>query len=656
MLQLNNISYTFADFDLFKNINWAINPGKRFALIGKNGAGKTTLLRILNSNITDYSGKIIKPKEYTIGYLPQEELVVGRGSLLVSVLEGQKKLAEIESEILRINGLLEDENLKQSKQSELINKLGQFESEFSLLGGYGIEAEAKKILAGLGFKNEDFKRNLDEFSGGWQMRVYLAKILLQKPNLLLLDEPTNHLDFSSLEWLEDYLVSFEGSTVFVSHDRYFIKKLAQEIAEIENGILTHYAGDLKFYQNKKSLVKEQLLHKAEQIKEEREKLERFINRFRYKNTKAVQVQSRIKRLEKLEVVEIPKEERQIQFKIDLPVKSYKEVCVCSDVSFRYDAQWVIENVNFNVYRGEKIALVGDNGEGKTTLTKLMFGHLNPQMGELKIGQNVKTGYYAQHQIDSLDIGNTALKEVSLTAADSLRTKLRDILGVFQLSGDDVDKKIGVLSGGEKARVSLAKILLSPVNFLIMDEPTNHLDTNSREALEDALQNYEGTALLISHDRFFLDKLVTRVFELKDGQLKQYEGNYSDYLHYKKTHELKENSAENIEESIIKNNSGKNLKEKKKKEAELRQSISKKRKIFDKQIATMESEIEQLEAEKKTIENQLADPEIFKNESKSKNINKRYQEIQKQLPDLYINWEKAQVDLEGLLSSIKTLMV
>jgi len=534
-----------------------------------------------------------------------------------------------------------------------VNKLGQLENEFSLLGGYRIEAEAKKILAGLGFKNEDFKRNLEEFSGGWQMRVYLAKILLQKPDLLLLDEPTNHLDFSSLEWLEDYLVSFAGSTIFVSHDRYFIKKLAQEITEIENGILTHYAGDIKFYQNKKSLVKEQLLHKVEQIREEREKLERFINRFRYKNTKAVQVQSRVKRLEKLEVVEIPKEQKKIQFKIDLPVKSYKEVCVCSDVSFKYDQQWVFEYVNFNIYRGEKIALVGDNGEGKTTLTKLIFGHLNPQKGDLKIGQNVKTGYYAQHQIDSLDINNTALKEVSLTVADSLRTKLRDVLGVFQISGDDVEKKIGVLSGGEKARVSLSKILLSPVNFLIMDEPTNHLDTNSREALEDALQSYEGTALLISHDRFFLDKLVSRVFELKDGQLKQYEGNYTDYLHYKKIHEQRVGSLDNTEDIKTNITSIKISKERKKKEAELRQSISGKRKLLEMQIAQLETEIEQLENEKEEIENQLAKPEIFEDENKSKTINTKYVELQKCLPELYEKWEKIQVDLEQLLESIKT---
>ena len=467
-----------------------------------------------------------------------------------------------------------------------------------------------------------------------------------------MDEPTNHLDLSSLEWLEDYLAGFEGSTIFVSHDRYFINRLAQEIAEIDNGKLTHYSGDLKFYQNQKSLNMEHLLQKAEQIKEEREKLERFINRFRYKATKAVQVQSRIKRLEKLEVVEIPKENKKIRFNIDLPIKSYKEVCSCSDVSFKYDYQWVFENANFHIYRGEKIALVGDNGEGKTTLTKLIFGQLRPQKGALKIGQNVKTGYYAQHQIDGLNINNTAIQESSLTVADSLRTRVRDILGVFQISGDDVDKKIGVLSGGEKARVSLAKILLSPVNFLIMDEPTNHLDTNSREALEEALQNYDGTTLLISHDRYFLDKLVTRVFELKNGKLIQYEGNYTDYLQYKKSHIDQDNLTSTKDEITNKSATGKNLKEKKKLEAELRQSISAKRKVMEQKISEIEIKIEALEAEKQEIENQLSKPEVFKNENKAKNYNQRYQQILPQLPELYKNWEKIIIKLETLLSSIK----
>jgi ATP-binding cassette subfamily F protein 3 len=652
MLQLNNISFSFADVELLKNVNWVINPGKRIALIGKNGAGKTTLLRIINSMINDYSGKINKPKEYIIGYLPQEEVAVGKGSPLVIVLSGQKKIAELESETININSILESDDLDQKQQSDLIDKLGKLEQEFSLLGGYKIEADAKKILAGLGFKNDDFKRNIEEFSGGWQMRVYLAKLLLQKPDLLLLDEPTNHLDFSSLEWLEDYLISFEGSTIFVSHDRYFIKKLAQEIAEIENGILTHYPGDMNFYQNKKSLVKEQLLHKTEQIKEEREKLERFINRFRYKNTKAVQVQSRIKRLEKLEEIEIPSEQKRIQFDIDLPIKSYKEVCICRDLSFKYDNDWVFEKVNFTIYRGEKIALVGDNGEGKTTLTKLIFGDLTPLTGKLKIGQNVISGYYAQHQIDSLNLNNSVLKEVSLTAADSLRTKLRDILGLFQISGDDVDKQIGVLSGGEKARVSLAKILLSPVNFLIMDEPTNHLDTNSKEALEDALQNYEGTVLLISHDRYFLDKLVSRVLELKDGQLNQYEGNYTDYLHFKKINTFQEDPQKVVIKTSLNESSIKNTKERKKREAQLRQSISGERKELEKIITHLEKEIENLEAEKIELENQLGDPKIFKDEHKSKIANQRYLQLKKDLPIFYEKWDKAQKNLDILLDSIK----
>jgi len=352
------------------------------------------------------------------------------------------------------------------------------------------------------------------------------------------------------------------------------------------------------------------------------------------------------------VVEIPKEVKKILFNIDLPIKSYKEVCSCSDAAFKYDNQWVFENVNFHIYRGEKIALVGDNGEGKTTLTKLIFGQLKPQKGVLKIGQNVKTGYYAQHQIDSLNINNTAIQEGRFTVADSLRTRVRDILGVFQISGDNVDKKIGVLSGGEKARVSLAKILLSPVNFLVMDEPTNHLDTNSREALEEALQNYDGTALLISHDRFFLDKLVTRVFELKNGELNQFEGNYTDYLHYKKTHSDIENSTNTKNELINKSTIGKNFKVRKKLEAELRQSISAKRKVLEKKISEIERKIEALETEKNEIENHLSSPEVFKDEKKAKNFNQRYQKIQPQLPELYQNWEKIQAELENLLSSIK----
>lgn len=650
MLQLKNISYEIGENTLLKEVELVINPGKRYALIGPNGAGKTTLLRIINSEIKTYTGNITKPKSYKIGYLPQEEVSMGKGSILSAVLEGHQQILKIEQEMQEIHHLLDEKSSEKKNQQEMINHLGKLEHQYSLLGGYEIESQAKKILMGLGFKDEEMFSDLTKFSGGWQMRVYLARILIQSPDLLLLDEPTNHLDITSLEWLEDYLQKFTGSMILVSHDRFFIDRLAQEISEIENGRLTHYSGDYNYYKKQKTLVKEQLIKKAEQVAEERQRLLRFINRFRYKATKAVQVQSRIKMLEKLPEIEIPKERKTIHFKIETPVKSYKEVCTFDDVSFKYSQNWVFENVSFSIYRGEKIALVGDNGEGKTTLTKLLSGQLTPQKGMVQIGKNVHCGYYAQHQIDALNLDKSAIDEVKETAADSLRLKVRDILGIFQISGDDVDKKIKVLSGGEKARVSLAKILLSPVNFLIMDEPTNHLDLYAKEALEKALYDFDGTALLISHDRYFLDKLVTRVFELKNGVLSVYEGNYSDYLYRKKTSLLPDTAEE---AKPVSQKPLKKSKEIKRQEAEQRQSISRKRKKLQEKITSLEKNIDELEKEKSELELLMSNPDTFKDEQKSAQTAQRYQELLEILPEIYKEWETHNIEIDNLLASINS---
>ncbi|TFG98028.1 MAG: ABC-F family ATP-binding cassette domain-containing protein, partial [Calditrichales bacterium] len=491
MLQLKDISYQFSGIPLFDKINWTINPKKRVALIGPNGAGKTTLIRLISQNIPLQEGIIQKPKSYQIGYLPQEEISFGRGSVLDEVLLADKQFGKIESEISDIHHRLDDGNLALSEQLTLTNQLGLLETRFALSGGYEREAQAKKILTGLGFKPGEFSDPIGTKSGGWRMRVYLARLLLQNPDLLLMDEPTNHLDIVSLEWLENFLVGYPGSIIIVSHDRFFIDRLANEIAELEHGRLTHYAGNYAYYEKEKEIRYTQLMQKAEAINAERERLTLFINRFRSKATKAVQVQDRIKRMEKLEIINLPKAKPRINFKINSPVKSYKDVCMLKGVSFRYAEPWVFQNIDMSLYRGDKVALVGANGEGKTTLTRLIFSQLQPQIGTVNIGERVKMGYYAQHQIDDLNTENNVYTEVESVAADELRTQILDILGVFRFSGDDTEKKVGVLSGGEKARVSLAKILLSPVNFLIMDEPTNHLDLYSKEALETALKNYDG---------------------------------------------------------------------------------------------------------------------------------------------------------------------
>ncbi len=647
MLQIRELSYSIGDRILLSDVNWVIKPGKRAALIGPNGTGKTTLFKILIGKLKNEAGDIFRPKDYRIGYLPQEEITFGKDSILESVLEGNKEIVELEKKIAELQEKLKNHEIK---QEDILKRLGDFEHRYEILGGYRLEAEAKAILSGLGFENKDFNSSISQFSGGWRMRVYLARLLIQNPDLLLLDEPTNHLDLPSLEWLEQYLLNFPGSMVIVSHDRFFIDRLAHEIYELERGSLTHYPGNYHFYENKKeqNLI---LLHKkCEEQKAEREKQQKFIDRFRYKNTKATQVQSRIKQLEKLEKIDLPTPPPTLNFKLTTEIQSYKDVLKINQMSFRYKENWVLQDVNLSVYRGDRIAMVGVNGAGKTTLTRLMVGQLNSQKGEVGIGKRVTVGYYAQHQVDTLDLDSTVYGEVESIVSTHNIPRVRNILGVFQFSGEDVYKKIGVLSGGEKARVSLAKILLSPVNFLIMDEPTNHLDMTSKEALEIALKDYDGTLIIISHDRYFLDKLVNRVIEVKDHGLTEYEGNYSDYLRLR---ELKpdDKNFEPETKTNLKSSTKKN-KEQKRLEAEARQLISKERNRLQKEIDFLELNIAKLENRKSELERILADPTTYKQGLLAVNSQMEFKEVQKELSDSYEKWEEAQGKLDELLVGLK----
>lgn len=661
MLQVINLTYSVAGRILLDDLTWAIHPGRRMALIGPNGAGKTTLLRIICGEIEHVEGKIVRPRAYRIGYLPQEEVALGRGTVLQMAMEGQPEVTTLEKEISSLQKALDS---AAEDQSLLLERLGAAERKYETLGGYSCESRAKKILSGLGFLPEDFSRDFSGLSGGWGMRVYLARILMFEPDLLLLDEPSNHLDIPSLEWLEQYLLQFRGSVVLVSHDRFFIDRLAQEIYELDRGLLTRYPGNYHAYEEQKEKNYILTWKKWEEQKEERERQERFISRYRYDKKRAAQVQSRIRMLEKMEVVDLPPKAPRLNFNLSVDVPSYKDVVTIENLSFRYDegrndSDWVLEDLNIHISRGEKAAMVGVNGAGKTTLTKLIAGQLVPSKGKLLLGQRTRIGYYAQHQIEALDLTATVYEEVAASVATGLVPRIRDVLGIFQFTGDDVHKPVEVLSGGEKARVSLAKILLSSANFLLMDEPTTHLDIAAREALEDALSGYNGTLLLISHDRYFLDKIVGRVIELKDRRVTGYYGNYSYYMEKRKEgweevdveHEGCPSPDEEKTAKVL--SAARKSREQKRLEAEARQSVSRERNRLQERVEDVEKEIDRLEERKRGMEKAFASPETFTGDGKEiGRLHIEFSELKIRLEELYSQWEEARLQLEKLIESIK----
>jgi ATP-binding cassette subfamily F protein 3 len=663
MLQIKDLHYSIGDLQLMSGVNWNIQPGKRAALIGPNGIGKTTLLRIIIGELEYSDGNIVKPKEYRIGYLPQEEISVKGTTVLETVMEGQEEIALLEKQMTDLHDTLNTLDNDDAKREDILNRLGHLEHRYGALDGYHMDTLAKKILSGLGFRETDFHRPLTKFSGGWRMRVYLALLLVQQPDLLLLDEPTNHLDLPSLEWLEQYLLDFPGSIVVVSHDRFFIHRIALEILELDRGKLEKYPGNYHVYENQKEQKETLLLKKWKEQKEERERQERFINRFRCKNTKAKQVQSRIKQLAKMETIEVepPPQHRQLDFSLSVEVSSYNDVLTIDRMSFKYDKEWVLKNIDLNIYRGDKVCLVGPNGAGKTTLTRLIVRQLQPREGMVQTGERTFTGYYAQHQVDTLDLENTVYDEVASTVATGLVPKIRDVLGIFQFSGNDIYKKIKVLSGGEKARVSLAKILISPVNFLIMDEPTNHLDKFARQALERALVQYNGTLLLISHDRYFLDKLVNRVVEIRNGSILEYDGNYSYYLQKRESIRIPQpistpeaaTTLTTKEESlkVPQAPGGKKTKEQKKMEAEARQVVSNERNRLQREVEKLEEKIDRLEKRKDELETQMAQPDTYNHSELAVRLQKEYAAVNKELNQCNRQWEQASTQLEEIIRSI-----
>jgi ATP-binding cassette subfamily F protein 3 len=529
MVQLSGAGKRFGPKLLFENLNWLITPKDRAGLVGANGTGKTTLLKVLAGLETlDYGSRSVT-RGVSAGYLPQDGLSLSGRSVFAECMSVFSALSEMEREMEELTHKMAELDPAGAEYVQVADRFHQLDSEFRTRDGYAIEAQVGTVLAGLGFPHSDWHRRTEEFSGGWQMRIALAKLLLEKPNLLLLDEPTNHLDLEARNWLEQYLAEYPFAYVLISHDRYFLDVTVGKIVEIWNRGVHFYSGNYEKYLQQKQERTNQLEAAYRNQRERIEQLEAFINRFRYQATKAKQVQSRIKELEKIERIELPAEEKTIHFSFPQPKPSGRIVAEFQNVSKSYGDKFVFGGVNFIIERGDRIALVGVNGAGKSTLIKLLAGIEPLTSGEYRLGHNADVDYFAQDQYKELDTDARMIEDLSSVAPRSTNTELRTLLGCFLFSEDDVFKRIGVLSGGERNRYALARMLLQPSNFLLLDEPTNHLDLRAKDVLLESLEKYTGTVVFVSHDRYFIDKLAKRVFEIGGGEVHVFPGNYEDYL-------------------------------------------------------------------------------------------------------------------------------
>jgi len=528
MIQLSSAGKRYGHKLLFEGVDWLITPKDRIGLVGANGTGKSTLLKVLGGLETLDYGSISIAKGISAGYLPQDGLTLSGRTVFAECMSVFSKLRAMEEEMEQLTASMSELDHASAEYAQVADRYQRVEHEFQARDGYAIEAQVGSVLTGLGFRKDDWDRQTDEFSGGWQMRIALAKLLLQKPNLLLLDEPTNHLDLEARNWLEEYLTEYPYAFVLISHDRYFLDVTVGKIVEIWNKRIHFYAGNYDKYEEQKTQRREQLEAAYRNQRERIEQLEVFINRFRYQATKAKQVQSRIKELEKMDRIELPEEEKTIHFSFPQPKASGRIVADFAGIAKSYGEKEVFRDVSFMIERGDRIALVGVNGAGKSTLIKLLAGKEPPSAGEYRLGHNVQADYFAQDQYKELDQDARIFDDLAELSPRSTQTELRSLLGCFLFSADEVFKRIGVLSGGERNRYALLRMLLHPANFLLLDEPTNHLDMRAKDVLLEALSKYTGTVVFVSHDRYFIDKLATRVFEIGDGRVEVYPGNYEDY--------------------------------------------------------------------------------------------------------------------------------
>ena len=646
MIYLQNLKKQFGPKVLFDDISFHLRPKECVGLVGENGMGKTTLLRAIMNPETLDSGKIVLRKGARAGFLEQELKAAG-GTVLERVVQGDSHYSNVQSQMQELEN---DEAWHQRAPEEWSKRYGYLQHEFERLGGYQREARAKTILMGLAFKPEQLDQPLEEFSGGWRMRAELARLLLQSPDVLLLDEPTNHLDLQSVIWLESFLKNYDGSLLLISHDRRFLNALAGRIVELDRGRLNIFTGDYDTFERLKAERIAQLEAQAANQTRRIEQVERFIERFRAKNTKATQVQSKIKMLEKMDKVETYQQSKTIQFRFPQPKRTGRLVAELTDVHKCYGDVQVYENFSILLERGFKVALVGENGAGKSTLLKLLAGKVDYHKGDIKLGTNVTRAYFAQHQIETLNAGHTVLESLEEVAGHLTRTEKQNILGAFLFSGDDVLKKVSVLSGGERSRLSLARMLASPASFLLLDEPTNHLDMRSCEMLAAALADYEGTLVTISHDRHFLDGIINRVWEVNAGTVKEYVGSYSDY-EWAKSREA-ENAAVQEDATPVNTGAAKRDKERKRQEAEARNERYRKLKPLQDQLKKVEQRLEIVMAEKQAVEAKLADSSLYDESRKPELLDTlaRQKELAAEENELTAEWEDISGHIEKLADS------
>lgn len=634
----------FTGDDLFTDITFLIREKDRIGLVGKNGAGKTTLLKLICGLEQPSKGEVVVPQGVTIGYLPQEKNVNSTKTVLDEALSAFDEYHQLERESERIQQeLAERTDYESAQYQKLIVKLTNITDRLTLLGGNSIEGEAERILVGLGFDHEDMLRPMREFSNGWQMRVELAKILLKKPNLLLLDEPTNHLDIESIQWLEGFLKSYYGAILMVSHDRAFLDNITIRTVEISNGKIYDYKVSYSDYVGLREERVDMQRSAYENQQREIKNIEAFIERFRYKATKAKQVQSRVKQLERMEEIEIDDiDKTAIHFKFPPAPHSGTVTLELENVSKAYGDNQILKDINLLIPRGEKIAFVGRNGEGKSTLSKIIVGVLDHE-GTVKLGHEVKIGYYAQNQQDMLDMNKTVFETLDDVAVGDMRLKVKALLGAFLFRGDDIDKKVKVLSGGEKARLSLAKMLLFPTNLLVLDEPTNHLDMLSKDILKNALIQYDGTLIIVSHDRDFLQGLTNKVYEFRKPNIKEYIGDIYDFLEQKNLSHLKElemaKQKTKVVEAVPQSLNKLNYERKKQFDARFRK--------IDKEIQRLEDAIGKLEKELADLDNVMAHPDEHPDVNVDNDWYWAYGKKKEEMQALLDDWGERQMEREEL---------